>query len=161
MGFGLSRPDSFLLAGLGTQRPQVTSPTSCGLPRWGYAMETLTSPCSLGLHWELAGRWCCRDESGGERGEGLHKSWCRCRCRPTPPEGSRLLPGRWALFHPGHRRRLHLLPFRTIYRCRCGPRWTLCWIECCCWSGQNKGHPTARTNRKWKSKSITTVLSEF
>lgn len=147
MGFGLS-PDSFLLVVLGTQQRQVTSPASFGLPRWGCATETPSAPCSLCLRSEPAGRWCCHDESGGGCGERLHKSWCRCRCRPTPPGGSRLLPGRWAPFRPGRRWRFHPLPSRTIYHCRCGPHWKLCWIECCCWSAQSKGHRTASTNTK-------------
>lgn len=154
MGSGLFRPYSFLLEVLGTQRQQVISPASCGLPRWGYAMEILTAPCSLCLHWEPIGRWCCHDENGGESGERLHKSLCQCRCRPRPPGGSHLLPGHWAQFHPGHHWSLHPLPFRTIYRCRCGPRWKLCWIEYYCSSVRSKVRQTARRNRKWKSKRI-------
>lgn len=69
-----------------------------------------------------------------------------------PPEDSLLLPGHWALAHLGHRWSLHLRPVRTIYHCHCDPRWKLCWIECYCWSDQNKGCPTARRNRKWLSE---------
>lgn len=148
MGFDLCRQDSFLLEDLGTQQQQATSLASCGLPQWGCAMETLTAPCSLCLHWEPVGRWCCHDENENGSGEGLHKSWCRCHYQLRPPGGSLLLPGRWARFQPDHHSSLHPLPFRTIYRCHCGPHWKLCWTECYCWSVQSKGHPTASTNRK-------------
>lgn len=148
MGFGLSHPDFFLQEDQGTQQRQATSRASCGLPQWGCATETLTAPCSLGHHWEPAGRWCCHDENESVSGEGLRKSWCRCRCRPKPLAGSLLLRGRWAPSQPGHHWSLHPLPFRTIYRCRCGPRWTPCWIVCYCWSVQSMGRLIADANRK-------------
>lgn len=109
-------------------------------------METLTAPCSLCPHWEAKARWRCHDENESGNGEGLHMSWCQCHCQLKLPEGS-LLRAHWALFQPGHHWSHHLLPFRTIYRYRCGPHWKLCWITCYCLSVQSKGNPTAGTKR--------------
>lgn len=143
MGFGLSRQDSFPQEDLRTQQQLETSPASCVLLRWDCATETLTSLGPLGRHWEPAARWRCHDENESGNGEGLQKSWCQFHCRLTPPEGNLLLQVRWAPTQPGHHWGHHLHPFRTIYHCHCGPRWTLCWIACCCPSAQSNGHLTA------------------
>lgn len=148
MGFGLSRPDSFLREDPRTRQQPETSPASCGLPQWGCATETPTSPCPLCLHWEPAARRCCRDENESGNGEGLRKSCCQFHCRLMRPEGNLLLQVRWAPFQPGRRWSHHLHPFRTIYHCHCGPRWRLCWIACYCQSVRSKGRLTAAPPQK-------------
>lgn len=151
MGFDRFLPGSSLRVVQATPRQQVTSRASCGLPPLDCATERMSAPCPLCLRWEPEARWCCRDESGDESGERLHKSWCQCRCLPRRPGDSLLLPDHLALGRPGHHWRLHLHPFRTICHYHCGPHWKLCWIEYCCWSDRSKDHRTARTKRKQKS----------
>lgn len=152
VGFGLSHQRSSLQEDRWTRQQLETSPASCGFLRWDCATETLTSPGPLCFRWEPATRWRCRD--GGESGnvEGPQKSWCRSRCRLTRPEGNLLLQVRWAPFHPGPRWSHHRRPFRTIYHCRCGLHWKLCWIACCCWSVQSKGRPTAAQKKRKHNK---------